>query len=537
MRKTKSKGKSESVGRSELARRFAQELEVRRIAAGVRIGVAVSGGADSVGLLRLLVELRGRLGLVLSVVHFNHQLRAKASDGDEAFVGKLAARYGLAFLVAREAVAARAERERGNLEDVARRSRYAYFERLVFEGQVDRVAVAHTADDQAETVLAHLLRGTGIAGLGGIHPEAGAVFRPLLKWRRTELREYLRGLGQSWREDATNRDETRTRARIRRKLIPFLEKDFQAAVVEHLCQLAELAREDEAWLEAAAAERVLRCVKREKDGWRIGIGDLGGVGGPRGLKPDWSPGLNVGAEAPTYKDSEETQDPPSETEGEAPTPTHNAGGPASLAVGRRMVRVLVRMVKPRAGQLGSGHVDSVLRLARGLDSGKCLPLPGGVEVRRERNALCFRRTGSPRDAEVDSSARPFAYAVDLSGGEAELRAVEHLWVLRFRVIDWPVQGVETKHTGAYLDREKLRLPLVVRNWRPGDAVQPLGHQKRHKLSRLLNEVGVNRWEKASWPVLTSDGKIVWCRGLPVAAEFAVSESTREGVVITEAPLT
>ena len=88
-------------------------------------------------------------------------------------------------------------------------------------------------------------------------------------------------------------------------------------------------------------------------------------------------------------------------------------------------------------------------------------------------------------------------------------------------------------TGAVLDRDKLCSPLVVRNWRPGDAVQALGHQKCHKLSRLLNEVGVSRWEKISWPVLTSGGKIAWSRGLPVAAEFAPGSSTREGVAITE----
>jgi tRNA(Ile)-lysidine synthetase-like protein len=84
-----------------------------------------------------------------------------------------------------------------------------------------------------------------------------------------------------------------------------------------------------------------------------------------------------------------------------------------------------------------------------------------------------------------------------------------------------------------LDRDSLRSPLVVRNWRPGDAVQPLGHQKRHKLSRLLNEAGVSRWEKISWPVLTSGGSVVWTRGLPVAADFAATASTRKGVVITE----
>jgi tRNA(Ile)-lysidine synthetase-like protein len=196
---------------------------------------------------------------------------------------------------------------------------------------------------------------------------------------------------------------------------------------------------------------------------------------------------------------------------------------------------LVKQVKPRSGQVSAVHVEAVLHLAQQADNGKAVELPGGVEVRRVHNSLCFRTKESAADAET--RGKPYAYAFELGAGETELRVVEHSWALCFRVIDWPAQGRETKETGAVLDRDKLRAPLVVRNWRSGDAVRPLGHQKSHRLSRLLNEVGVSRWEKLSWPVLTSGGKIAWTRGLPVAAEFAVGGTTRAGVVITEVSLT
>src|SRR5438552_12800701 len=173
---------------------------------GDRVGVAVSGGADSVALLLLLQELHEKLGIVLSVVHFNHKLRGKASDADEVFVAKLAAKHGLEFHSASVDVAKKAKKERANLEDAARRARYDYFRSLAESGDCGRIAVAHTADDQAETVLAHLFRGTGLAGLGGIHPLAGPVIRPLLNVRRNELRHFLRARKQNWREDATNRD-------------------------------------------------------------------------------------------------------------------------------------------------------------------------------------------------------------------------------------------------------------------------------------------------------------------------------------------
>jgi len=454
-----------------------------------------------VALLRLLFELREQLGVVLSVVHFNHQLRGKASGADEKFVAKLAGHYHLPFFVARENTGAKAKQQRANLEETARRSRYAFFDRLVADGHLDRIAVAHTADDQAETVLAHVLRGTGIAGLGGIHPESDAVFRPLLNFRRPDLRDYLRSLKQTWREDATNRDTKRTRARIRRQLIPFLEKQFQSAVVEHLCQLADLARTDDGYLHFAASERVAALAKKEKDALRIRIADL--IGLPK----------NQDSGAITREDEKELR--------------RNR-----KAMSSRMIRQMVKQVKPRAGQLSAVHVDAVLQLAQAPDSGKSLHLPGGVEVRRERDALLFRPTSA---RPTKQASRMSGHSVDLTSGNAELRLEEHSQVLRFVVIDWPPQGRETSITGAVLDRDKLVEPLVLRSWQPGDSMQPLGHQKRHKLSRLLNELGVSRWQKTGWPVLVSGGQIAWCRGLPVAAELASGTSTCKGVAIIEVP--
>src|SRR5216683_8193420 len=177
-----------------LVRRVQSAIEEQGLLrAGERVGVAMSGGADSVALLLLLVELRKQLGIVLSVVHFNHKLRGKASDRDEKFAAKLAEKYGLAFHAGRADVGAMAKRDKANLEDTARRARYEFFASLVDAKHLDKIAVAHTMDDQAETVLAHILRGTGLAGLGGIHPVVGHVVRPLLTVRRAELRTYLRG--------------------------------------------------------------------------------------------------------------------------------------------------------------------------------------------------------------------------------------------------------------------------------------------------------------------------------------------------------
>jgi len=443
------------------------------------------------------------LGIVLSVVHFNHKLRRKASDTDEAFVAKLALKHGLEFHSTSVDVAKKAKKERANLEDAARRARYDYFRSLAESGICMKIAVAHTLDDQAETVLAHLLRGTGLAGLGGIHPVAGPVIRPLLSVRRSELRRYLCAHKQTWREDATNRDTKRMRARIRRKLLPFLQKQFQPAIVEHLATLAGLAREDEAFLDALTEERLKAVVQTNEIGERILVDDL--------FQP--------------WKKREFSTENAEDTEGAEKTE-------CARALSTRMVRRIVERVKPRAGQLGANHVEAVLELARCGKSGSSLAMPGGVEVRRERETLIFGAM-ERRGKQASPSKREYEYKIDMTRGNAEVNVAELGCVFRFRVIDWPRKRGETSEDGAVLDRDRLRFPMVLRNWRPGDRLRPQGHRSAHKLKRLLNEKHISRWDRDGWPVLTSGGFVVWARGFSVDAEFAANEGTRAGIVIAE----
>jgi tRNA(Ile)-lysidine synthase len=487
--------------------------------AGERVGIGVSGGADSVGLLLLLVELREELGFVLRVAHLNHKLRGKASDADEKFVAKLAAKHGLEFYGESVDVAARARREKANLEDAGRQARYEFFARLVADGKVDCVAVAHTADDQAETVLAHILRGTGLAGLGGIHPRTECVVRPLLGVRRAELRTYLRGKKQKWREDPSNKDTTRTRARIRKKLLPLLEKEFQSGVVEHLGSLAEFAREDEAFLELLARKRYEELAKKERDVTRLDVEALFAPFGKGNFKTE------------VAGDAEKEEE-------------------KYAALTKRMLRRLIDERKSCAGQITGQHIAAVMELAQRGENGKVLQLAGGVDVRRERDELVFctnstrtaRRTGGKSRAKNKSkgteknSAAEYEYKIDsenLKNGEATLAVPQAQCVFRLRVIDWLAKRGDTSKSGAVLDRERLRFPLLLRNWRFGDRLQPTGHQRAHKLKRLLNEKHVSRWERDGWPVLDSGGVLVWARGFPVAAEFAANDGTRTGILITE----
>ena len=163
-------------------------------------------------------------------------------------------------------------------------------------------------------------------------------------------------------------------------------------------------------------------------------------------------------------------------------------------------------------------------------------LPGGVEVRKDRDALLFRAVQKTGDTAIRTPNLNFEYNIDLSRGGQNLNVPELGCVFRFRVIDWPSKREENNNREMVLDRERLRSPLVLRNWRPGDRLRPSGHQNAHKLKRLLNEKHVSHWDREGWPVLMSGEVLVWARGFPVAADFAADERTRTGIVIAEEKL-
>lgn len=448
-------------------------------------------------LLFLLHDLREGAGLILRVLHFHHQLRGPDADGDESFVKDLAGRLGLEFSVQRADVRRVAEEKGRNLEDEARRLRYAFFEKVVVDGLVDPVAVAHTADDQAETVLMHLLRGSGLGGLGGIHPVLNHVVRPALDVRREELRAYLRSRDETWREDATNQDSSRFRARVRHKLLPLLEAEFQPSVAERLASVAELARQDDAFLRRA----VEACYEM--------------------LAEDVPDGVGI--------DAEDLLDPaacllPADCAGSGAT-----GGELS----GRLVRRMIQAARKDLTRITAGHVESVLKLARSPQGGTRVDLPS-LTVEKRFGKLFFSAATPGADSRTIAGDSSYHYVVELpaaTGAETMVGSAGHR--LRLKAFDWLGAARDTKSGAHSLDRELLAGPTVLRSWQPGDAYQPHGRRHSHKLKRLFWEKGVPVRERASWPVLTCGERIVWARVFGVAAEFAASDRTRTGVMIIE----
>lgn len=288
-------------------------------APGDHVGVAVSGGADSVCLLYILHELAPVLNIRISVAHLNHKLRGEASDADAAFVRRLAQTLGLDFFY-EEATIADAG---GNLEEAGRDARLAFFERV----PADRIATGHTRSDQAETVIYRLLRGSGTAGLSGILPVTGRRIRPLIDCSRQDVLEFLRTRKLEWREDATNLDLSFDRNRIRHELLPYLGRGAEAT----LARTAELARDEEAYWTAEIDRLAAELFETKRNSVLINIEKLGNL---------------------------------------------------PLAVRRRLMRKAISDVRGNLRHIDLFHVDSILMLAAEQSAGHGRTQAPGIDVFR-----------------------------------------------------------------------------------------------------------------------------------------------------------
>ena len=445
--------------------------------AGDRVGVAVSAGADSVALLRLLLELRKEIGIVLSVVHFNHQLRGAEADADEQFVADLVQQYKLELHLESGDVAGYAVQKHLSLEAAGREMRYGYFSRLLENG-LDRVATAHTLDDQAETLLLKIVRGAGTRGMAGIYPQlpvhgsqfsGKAIVRPLLGTRRRELEAYLRGLGQEWRQDSSNRDLRHSRNRVRHGIIPRLERHLNPAVHETLTDLAEIARAEEEYWQQELTQVLPQAWRRDA----------------------FALNLTVLADLP-------------------------------LALRRRVVRAAGESL---GLQLEFGHVEDVLKVACDAEPGKSVTLPGGWVVSRNATELRFACAASSGKANLD-----YEYCLPIPG---RIKVPEtRTWFEAVLVSARVDGGYNPDHL---LDSTLLDKELLVRNWRAGDRFWPAHTKSPKKIKELLQELHITGSERKLWPVVVQGAEIVWVRGFPVPGRLRIREGGEDGLVIQERP--
>lgn len=459
-----------------LAERVLQTIRKRElIKAGDRLAVAVSGGADSVALLLLLEELRQELGVVLSVAHVNHKLRGAESDQDEQFVAELARRHGLEL----QTKTAPVDRlQGGGIEAAARKLRHEFFRELACTGRAGKIATGHTLDDQAETVLLRMFRGTGIRGLAGILPRltleregraCGEVVRPLLGLRRAEIREFLRERGQTWREDSSNLDPSFLRNKVRATVLPVLRETFGESAMENLADLAEIAR-------------------AEEEQWAVGSGQ-------------WT--------ASTQYPAPSAQSAALDLRGLLALP---------MAAQRRAVRGWIEANAPEMS-VSFRLIEEILELARGT-AGRRLELPGGCRIRVAQGELRWEDSGR---------AAAYEYLLPVPG------------VVEVRELGFQIEAVVTTwgrvpeaERERLLGPEKVGGEMRIRNWRPGDRFWPAKRKEAKKVKELLSERHAVGAEKKLWPVVEAGGELVWMRGFAAPAAFQPHAGAARVIWIREA---
>jgi tRNA(Ile)-lysidine synthase len=444
-----------------------------------RVGVAVSGGADSVFLLHALRELAPRWKLQLSVVHVDHGIRGAAARADAAFVADLAAQLQLNFHLRQADVPSIDD----NLEQAARRVRQAFFAELLSTAVVDRIATGHTRSDQAETVLYRILRGSGLAGLAGILPVTKEqVVRPLLELNRSEIECWLRKRNIAWREDETNQDRSYARNRLRHEILPLLRNSFNPRLDEALANMATLAQDEEQYWAAELRRR-------------------------RPSPPCNTPQILSIVELTAI--------------------------PAALA--RRSIRQAIEFAKGDLHQVDFAHIERILAMARSRNGHDRIQLPG-LDVLRSFDWIRLSPILSRDRQGAVASGFDFSFAVqppgavELPGDSARIT----LQILE-KGERAPACGTVVDELDWDLFRSPDRRPssLEVRNWRPGDQYQRVGQSRKQKIKMLFQKARIPLWERWNWPIVTYNGSIVWAKGFGAAAEFAAGPATPLVLAVVE----
>jgi tRNA(Ile)-lysidine synthase len=444
---------------------------------GQHVLVAVSGGPDSVALLSLLHQLASSWGLALTAAHFNYGLRGRESDGDEAFVVSLC--RGLDVPLHTQRLPLGLRRRGVSIQAAARQLRYEALKTLARECGADRIAVGHTADDQAETVLLWALRGAGLAGLGGMPPSReGVIIRPLYDVTRQDVLAYLDGVRVRYRQDSSNAKPVYLRNRIRHEVMPVLKRIVPSGA-KALCRLADLCRADERYLaEEVRALCATELRRMRGGGWVLDRSFLQPL--PLALQ------RRVVREALRRCDSQ-----------------HRAASAESVD---RVIASLTKSTSRRA-DLKSVRVTVTATQVAFTPVGQGIPERDGVKP-LEPSEINIPSLVTWAGTGQQIHVRP------LSESSAAGRPVE------------PSRSI-------VLDADRFSGPLVVRSWRPGDRFCPLGMNGRSKkIQDLFTDLKVPIEQRATVPILEAPEGIVWVVGYRQDERFVPHRSTRRRVLVT-----
>lgn len=448
-----------------------------------RVVAGISGGADSVCLLFVLLKWKERYGADLAVVHVNHGIRAEAGE-DARFVEELCKRHNIPFYLRETDVRGLAKERKCSEEEAGRDFRHRVFQEVAAKRHADKVAVAHNMNDRGETMLFHLFRGTGLKGLAGMLPVRDNVIRPLLCVERNEIEHYLEEIGQDYCRDETNREDLYARNRIRHHILPYAEQELAAGCVRHMARTAELLAETEDYLAG-----------RTKEGLQLCVTAGGREGADEGLRP-WSA---EESEARYYRIDRER---------------FLALHPA---IRKRVLHELLRSLSPGMRDISQVHVTDLLSLfMRAGNRRICLPF--GICGRREYDGVILER-----------------------GWENEVFPED--FVLDFQVIlleDLPrnyensLIFPKNQYT-KWFDYDKIEKSPVLRTRMEGDYLtirDGEGNMRHKKLKEYMVTEKIPENMRGRIPVLAEGSHILWLVGYRISEYYKVGEDTKRVLQIT-----
>ncbi len=455
-------------------------IAAQLIQPGERILAGFSGGSDSAALCHALAELRRELGFSLELLYIQHNLRGEESLAEEAFVREWAERYDCRLSIRAVNVRETAKQQKLSIETAARKLRYLAFQERAESG-FDKVALAHHAKDQAETVLQHFLRGSGVDGLCGMKPQNGIYIRPLLLASKEEIKDYLQKENIAWREDSSNEDRQYRRNRIRHELLPYLQTHFNPNLVQTLTENAKQMQDLQLYLQEQTEQEFEQLAYREADGLRL-AGDR--------LKR------------------------------------------LSVFLQRLLIRRAVQEAKGNTADLESTHIARAVSLLE-KENGKREDLIGGWQVKKEAGDLIFfRQEGEPWPREKTvKNTEFFPLRLDISGRKRYIKIIEG-FVFCARILEQRPEKRDQKKWSQVFDMDFLPAEAVLRHPLPEDYIRIDRQGRKKRLKDLLADQKLAREKRSRVPVLAAGSEILWAVGYRVGYPYRVTEATKNYLELT-----
>jgi len=435
---------------------------------GERVVVGVSGGADSMALLHALQEIRREFHLSLVVAHLDHGLRREAGK-EKSFVREASAKLGMAFVSRKVDVRQKQSREHLTLQEAAREARYEFLLETAKGQKAAKIALGHTADDQAESVLMRLLRGSGTRGLAGIPPvREGFFIRPLIEVWREEVESFLGDRKVAYLTDPSNFSRNFLRNRVRHELLPLLQQ-YNPRFRQTLVQMADLFRAEEQFWQQVLEEKFPSLVRnRKKDSLTLDIPSL-------------------------------------------------TGQPLPLRL--RSFRHAIEMLLGHLRRVGFAHILAIENLVQSPEPNKDFHLPQGLFVGKAYQALTFSKS--------KGEILPFEYSVP-GPGWVEIPEIGR--GMRFEIQALiPKERFENSPSVAFLDHDTLDFPLTIRSFRPGDRFQPLGMDGEKKVKDFFIDCKIPKEQRKRIPLLFKDERLLWVAGVRIDQRARLKPETQRAL--------